>query len=77
MASEQEVQATGSIPYQYVLLPHVFLQETWLEAIEIKPHNPEVVHHCNLAYVTTAGASAETFITGHVPGGQPLDLEPL
>ena len=74
MASDQEVQATGFIPYQYVLLPHVFLQETWLEAIEIKPHNPEVVHHCNLAYVTTAGASAETFITGHVPGGQPLDL---
>ena len=74
MASEQDVQATGYIPYQYVMLPHVFLQETWLEAIEIKPHNPEVVHHCNLAYVTTAGASAETFITGHVPGGQPLDL---
>ena len=74
MANEQDVQATGYIPYQYVMLPHVFLQETWLEAIEIKPHNPEVVHHCNLAYVTTAGASAETFITGHVPGGQPLDL---
>lgn len=74
MASDQDVQATGYIPYQYVMLPHVFLQETWLEAIEIKPHNPEVVHHCNLAYVTTAGASAETFITGHVPGGQPLDL---
>lgn len=74
MAAEQDVQATGYIPYQYVMLPHVFLQETWLEAIEIKPHNPEVVHHCNLAYVTAAGASAETFITGHVPGGQPLDL---
>lgn len=74
MASDQEVQATGYVPYQYVVLPHVFLRETWLEAIEIKPHNPEVVHHCNLAYVTAAGASAETFITGHVPGGQPLDL---
>ena len=74
MADDQEVQATGYIPYQYVMLPHVFLQETWLEAIEIKPDNPEVVHHCNLAYVTPTGASAETFITGHVPGGQPLDL---
>ena len=74
MANEQDVQATGYIPYQYVMLPHVFLRETWLEAIEIKPDNPEVVHHCNLAYVTAAGASADTFITGHVPGGQPLDL---
>lgn len=74
MAEEHEVPATGYVPYRYVILPSVFLRETWLEAIEIKPDNPAVVHHCNMAYVTTAGAGADTFITGHVPGGQPMDL---
>ena len=74
MAEEQEVPATGFVPYRYVVLPHVFLRETWIEAVEIRPDNPGVVHHCNLAYVTAGGAGADTFITGHVPGVQPLDL---
>jgi hypothetical protein len=68
------VPATGYVPYRYVVLPHVFLRETWIEAVEIRPDNPGVVHHCNMAYVTAGGAGADTFITGHVPGGQPLDL---
>jgi len=74
MAEPQEVPATGYVPYRYVVLPHVFLRETWIEAVEIRPDNPGVVHHCNMAYVTAGGAGADTFITGHVPGGQPLDL---
>lgn len=74
MSEEHSIPATGYIPYRYVLLPYVFLMETWLEAVEIRPDNPAVVHHCNLAYVTSRGAGERTFITGHVPGGQPLDL---
>jgi len=74
MSEEHTIPATGYIPYRYVLLPYVFLMETWLEAVEIRPDNPAVVHHCNLAYVTSRGAGERTFITGHVPGGQPLDL---
>lgn len=74
MAAEHTVQATGFVPYRYVMLPHLFLSDTWVEAIEIRPDNPSVVHHCNMAYATTKGAGEETFITGYVPGGQAMDL---
>ena len=71
-----EVQAEGYIPYTYVVLPYIFLQDTWVEAFEIKPLNPDVVHHCNMAYGTIGGKAGgyETFITGYVPGGQAMDL---
>ncbi|MFO0918428.1 MAG: redoxin family protein [Planctomycetaceae bacterium] len=71
---EDTIPPTGFIPYRNVLLPHVFLNETWVEAVEIRPMNPAVVHHCNMAYVTSKGAGNHTFITGHVPGGLPMDL---
>ena len=71
---QHTVPATGFVPYKYVVLPHVFLSDTWVSAFEIRPLNPTVVHHCNMAYATTQGASDETFITGYVPGGQPMDL---
>ena len=74
MVGEHTLPATGFVEYKRLVLPYVFLNETWLEAIEIRPDNLAVVHHCNMAYVTTKGASHQTFITGHVPGGQPMDL---
>lgn len=74
MLEQHSVPATGFVPYKYVILPHVFFNETWVEAFEIRPENPAVVHHCNMAYATSEGASDETFITGYVPGGQPMDL---
>jgi hypothetical protein len=74
MVEQHSIPATGFIPYRYAVLPHLFLEDTWVEAVEIRPDNATVVHHCNLAYVTANGASERTFITGHVPGGQPLDL---
>ena len=74
MLGKHLVPATGFIPYRYSILPCVFLQETWVEAIEIRPLNPAVVHHCNMAYFSPEGAGEETFITGYVPGGQPMDL---
>lgn len=74
MLEEHKVPATGFVPYHHVLLPHLFLGDTWIEAVEIRPDNPAVVHHCNMAYATSKGVGEETFITGHVPGGQPMDL---
>ncbi len=74
MKEEHTIPATGFIPYKYAVLPRLFIWETWIEAFEIKPTNPAIVHHCNLAYVTKDGAGNETFITGYVPGGQPMDL---
>ncbi|MSR45672.1 MAG: redoxin domain-containing protein [Planctomycetes bacterium] len=75
--TEMQVPATGILPYQYAILPHVFVEETWVEAVEIRAENPRVMHHCNLAHVRLGEAyRTEHFITGQVPGGDPLELEP-
>lgn len=74
MLEEHSIPATGFVDYRNIVLPYVFLGDTWIEAVEIRPDNPAVVHHCNMAYATSKGVGEETFITGYVPGGQPLDL---
>lgn len=74
MLEEHSIPATGFVDYRYTVLPYAFLHETWVEAVEIRPLNSRVVHHCNMAYVSGGKAGEETFITGYVPGGQPVDL---
>lgn len=71
-----ELPADGIIPYQYVILPYIFPKETWIRSAQILPDNPRVVHHCNMAFVTAVeGFKASNFITGIVPGGEPLTME--
>ncbi len=67
----------GVVPYQYFVLPYRFDADTWVEAIEIKPENPRVLHHCNLARVKLGERfSQDGFLTGYVPGGDPHVLDP-
>ena len=67
--------AEGVLPYQYTAFPHVFLPETWLESIQILPDNPAVVHHCNAGFMQLGEkVTNQNFITGFVPGGQPMEL---
>jgi hypothetical protein len=75
--SATSIPADGVIPYQYVMLPHVFLADTWVDAVQITSDQPRVVHHANLAHVTLAkGFEPDDFITGFVPGGDPLVCDP-
>lgn len=78
MKKPQKIQATGFIPYKYVFLPPAFSDDTYVESIEIRPHNRAVVHHCNAFYVDAATMKADksSFITGYVPGGVPFTLVP-
>jgi hypothetical protein len=72
-----KIQATGTVPYRYVVLPHVFTRDTWIEAVEIRPSDPRVLHHANLGFYTIGGdVKAANFITGQVPGGEAMDLGP-
>ena len=73
-----EIPATGFIPYKYVLLQPMFSDDTYVESIEIRPHNRAVVHHCNAFYrdAVTKKAGASSFITGYVPGGVPFVMRP-
>jgi mono/diheme cytochrome c family protein len=75
-APEHPLPAAGDVPYQFALLPTVFLHDTWVQSIEIKPDNPRVMHHCNMAYVKPGEKfSIDNFVTGQVPGGAPMILD--
>ena len=72
---EFELPAAGDVAYKYVVLPHIFLSETWVQSIQILPDNPRVVHHANLGYVALGERFSEkNFLTGVVPGGEPMHL---
>jgi thiol-disulfide isomerase/thioredoxin len=73
--TEHELPAAGDIPYRYVVLPHVFTEDTWVRGVQIKPDNPRVVHHCNMVFFTLKeGFKQANFVTGYVPGGAPMNL---
>lgn len=65
----------GFVDYKYVVLPQLFLRDTWITAAEIMPSNPRVVHHANMAYWTVGKSFDDgNFITGRVPGGTAMTL---
>ena len=76
MAFDANLPADGLIDYKYVVLPYVFPDDTWAQSVEIRPDNPRVVHHCNLAFIKVGERqSTRNFLTGRVPGGDPMVLD--
>src|SRR5207237_3762135 len=64
-AQEHKLPAAGDVPYQYAVLPTVFLTDTWVQGVEIKPDNARVMHHCNMAYFKPGEKfGAGNFVTG-------------
>jgi hypothetical protein len=45
MPAAFDVPATGTVEYQYVLVPGKFTQDTWVQMSEIRPGNRSVMHH--------------------------------
>ena len=45
MPVDYEVPAEGEIPMQNFYVPVPFKEERWVEAVELRPGNPAVVHH--------------------------------
>ena len=70
------IPPTGFVAYKYVMLPHRFEEDTWVQAIQIRNEVPEVLHHANLVFRPERGefSSSRHFLTGRVPGGQPAIL---
>ena len=74
-APEHELPASGDIPYKYIVLPHIFLQDTWVQGVQILPDNQRALHHCNMAYISLGKKpDMNNFITGTVPGGSPMQM---
>lgn len=45
MPVEYEVPAEGEVPMQNFYVPVPFKEERWVQAVELRPGNPAVVHH--------------------------------
>lgn len=72
----QKLPATGYIDYRYVILPHLFKEDTWVQGVQILPENSKAMHHCNMAFFKFGEKpSARNFITGQVPGGDAMILD--
>ena len=76
MSKAAKLPADGYVPYKYAFLPHKFTEDTWIEKIEILPGNMQAVHHCNAAAIVNGNTRDPHFITGFVPGGDPMVLDP-
>lgn len=66
-----KLPADGYVNYKYFFIPGQFPHDRWIEAIQIRPDNTRVLHHCNMLYtiIDKDGKRQETnFITGVVPG---------
>jgi peroxiredoxin len=79
---EHKLPADGIIDYKYEdvrksdLIPYVFLNDVWVQGVQILPDNPKVLHHANLAFKKVNEKFVmSNFITGTVPGGAPMALD--
>ncbi len=66
MSEPVKIPASGTIPYATYPTDHVFAEDTWIQAIEIRPGNRRVVHH--------AVAQASTPRENGMGGGQNVHL---
>ena len=53
MQEEYSVPADGVIEYEYFYIPTNFTEAKWIQAIELRPGNREVVHHALAFYRAT------------------------
>jgi hypothetical protein len=64
MPGEFSVPASGTIAYQYYLIPTHFERDTWVRMAEVRPGNHAVLHHV-IAYVRPPGSK---WLAGIKPG---------
>ncbi len=55
MAEDFQLPASGTIDYQFILIPTGFTEDKWIERVEIRPTNRAVVHHI-VAFVREPGS---------------------
>ena len=55
MPQSFEVAASGTIEYNYIILPTGFTQDMWIQNAEVRPGNRAVVHHV-IAFIRPPGS---------------------
>jgi hypothetical protein len=71
-----ELPASGAVEYQYFPIPTGFKEDRWVQAVEVRPGNPAVVHHI-VVYIRepgstwTGGPTKADILTVYAPGSTP------
>src|SRR5712692_5649344 len=55
MPNEFQVPASGTIEYQYIVIPTGFTEDKWVQFAEVRPGNRTVVHHV-IAFIREPGS---------------------
>ncbi|MBI4558821.1 MAG: redoxin domain-containing protein [Candidatus Hydrogenedentes bacterium] len=76
----QEISAAGVFPYRYVRMPLNLSEDKWVRAVEVRPTNRKVLHHC-LIFVRYPSRlrhlqpdydrGLDGYFAGYVPGAMP------
>lgn len=71
-----KVPAEGVVEYQYFVVDPGFKEEKWVQAAEVIPGEPGVVHHAIVFFRAPGSANADHlgWIGGYVPGQKPSSL---
>jgi hypothetical protein len=64
MPAAFDVPASGTIEYQYIILPVKFTEDRWVQMAEVRPGNRAVVHHV-IAFVRDPNSK---WMRNHEPG---------
>jgi hypothetical protein len=79
-APEQEIPASGVVPYRYESVPVPLERSAWVRAVEIRPTNARVTHHATATIVYPEGEEppdvegprfVQGLFAGYVPGREP------
>jgi peroxiredoxin len=75
-----EVPAQGVMPYQYFMIDPKFDHDVWIQASQVRPGNPAVLHHL-VVFALPPGQNGGNpfdldFVAGYSPGMPPRELPP-
>jgi len=71
-----DVPASGAVEYQYFAVPTHFLEDRWIQAVEVRPGERKVVHHV-VVYIRepgstwTSGPTKADILEVYAPGTAP------
>ena len=75
MPKKFSVPATGVVDYKHFVVDPGFEEDVFINQVEARPGNPEIVHHI-VVYVRTPGERRQrglgTMLIGYAPGTSPL-----
>ncbi len=83
MPADFEIPATGTIEYQYIMVPTGFTEDKWVQMAEARPGNRALVHHI-VGYLREPGSKwlegakpGEPFVPAKRKDGDPGDASGL